>query len=90
VRDRTKSRFRTPGAWREENIEGKATLRAIIADGRWPEFHADYLRQRARSFTARFYAETAAAVAEGRLCPSPEFTAPEAAHADDNVNHRAA
>jgi post-segregation antitoxin (ccd killing protein) len=35
VRERTKKRFSVPGAWRQENLEGKATLRAIIDEGNW-------------------------------------------------------
>ena len=76
VRDRTKSRFGVPGAWREENLEGKATLRAIIADGRWSEFRSYYREQRTRRFQACFYARTAQAVAEGRLCADAEFATP--------------
>jgi hypothetical protein len=87
VRDRTKSRFRTPGAWREENLEGKATLRAIIADGRWPEFRAFYLDQRARAFNARLQANVDQAITEGRLCPAVTLTA---ANADDEVTKKAA
>jgi hypothetical protein len=37
VLDRTKARFSGAGTWLTENLEGKATLRAIIADGRWPD-----------------------------------------------------
>jgi hypothetical protein len=40
VRDRTKQRFSVPGAWRQQNIEGKATLRAVIAEGSWQNFRA--------------------------------------------------
>ena len=45
VRDRTKRRFRVPGAWRVENIEPKATLRAIIAEGRWQAFRTEQLHR---------------------------------------------
>jgi hypothetical protein len=44
VRDRTKSRFCVPGAWREENLEPKATLRSVIAEGRWECFREHYLK----------------------------------------------
>jgi hypothetical protein len=74
VRDRTKSRFSVPGAWREENLEGKATLRAIIADGRWGEFRSYYREQRTRRFQVGFYERSAQAVAEGRLCAGAELT----------------
>jgi hypothetical protein len=90
VRDRTKSRFRTPGAWREENLEGKATLRAIIADGRWPEFRAFYLDQRARAFNARLQAAVVRAIADGRLCAAPELTGFAAVNEDENVSQKAA
>jgi hypothetical protein len=43
VRDRTKSRFSVPGAWREENLEPKAVLRSLIAEGRWDCFRKHYL-----------------------------------------------
>lgn len=76
VRDRTKNRFSVPGAWRQENLEGKATLRAIIADGRWGQFRAHYLTQRTRQFQAGFYARSAQAVTEGRLCAAADLTAP--------------
>lgn len=49
VRDRTKGRFCVPGAWREENLEPKATLRSLIAQGRWDSFRKHYLdRQNAK------------------------------------------
>lgn len=44
VRDRTKDRFSVPGAWRLENLEPKATLRAIIAEGNWHSFRTALLR----------------------------------------------
>jgi hypothetical protein len=68
VRDRTKRRFCVPGAWREENLEGKATLRAIIAEGGWQQFRSYYLTRRATEFQAGFFDPIAKAVAEGRLC----------------------
>ena len=53
VRDRTKHRFSVPGAWRQQNIEGKATLRAIIAEGSWQDFRAHYLKRTATDFQRR-------------------------------------
>ena len=38
VRERTRKRYEVPGAWRQEHLEGKATLRAIIDEGSWPRF----------------------------------------------------
>jgi len=80
VRDRTKARFSVPGAWREENLEGKATLRAIIADGRWSAFRTHYLQQRALKSKENFYIQAAKAVAEGRLCAASELAAPATAN----------
>jgi hypothetical protein len=70
VRDRTKARFVVPGAWRVENLEPKATLRAIIAEGRWADFRRYYLQQRCESHAARLGARLATAVDEGRLDPA--------------------
>lgn len=67
VRDQIKSRYAVPGTWRGENLEGKATLRAIIADGRWPAFRAYYLRARRRAFQAGLEQRLTEAVAQGRL-----------------------
>lgn len=50
VRDRTKRRFACPGAWRLENLEGKATLRAIIAEGSWGSFCAFCLERATTEF----------------------------------------
>jgi hypothetical protein len=69
VRERTKPRFRVPGAWRQENLEGKAILRAIIADGRWPSFRAHYLRTRRECFDTQLAERLRAAVEAGRLRP---------------------
>lgn len=46
VRERTKKRFGVPGAWRQENLECKATLRAIIDEGSWERFR-QWCRNRA-------------------------------------------
>lgn len=67
VRDRIKSRYSVPGAWREENLEGKATLRAIIADGRWPVFREHYMRTRREQFAAGLAQRLRDAVAQGRI-----------------------
>ncbi len=88
VRDHIKSRYAVPGAWNEKNLEGKATLRAIIADGRWPAFRAYYLRSRRHEFAQGLERRLRDAVAEGRIrsdvlpkfgfyaaSPSPEVTA---------------
>jgi len=69
VRERTKPRFRVPGAWREENLEGKAVLRSIIADGRWARFRQSYLRTRRDHSRAAFQERIERAVAEGRIRP---------------------
>ena len=76
VRDRTKSRFAVPGAWRHENLEGKATLRAMIADGRWPGFREHYLRAGRERFAEQLEQRLRAAVQQGRLSPacSPMIT----------------
>lgn len=67
VRDRIKSRYAMPGAWSEENLEGKATLRAIIADGRWSAFREYHLRSRQQMFDAGLKQRLRDAVAQGRL-----------------------
>lgn len=68
VRDRTKHRFSVPGAWSQQNIEGKATLRAIIAEGCWQDFRAYCLACTATDFRTGLRARLASAVAQGRLC----------------------
>jgi histone H3/H4 len=67
VRDQIKSRYAVPGAWLGENLEGKAILRAIIADGRWPAFRAHYLHARAQAFETGLAQRLHDAVAQGRL-----------------------
>jgi hypothetical protein len=67
VRDRTKARFSVPGAWRLENIEGKATLRAIIAEGSWVRFRRFCLNRTATVFERGFRERLDKALAEGRL-----------------------
>lgn len=68
VRDRTKHRFSVPGAWRQQNIEGKATLRAIIAEGSWQDFRAYCLERATTDFQAGLRSRLVRAVAQGRLC----------------------
>jgi hypothetical protein len=67
VRDRTKHRFRVPGAWRVENLEPKATLRAIIAEGRWPHFRAHLLAHQQPRFAEHLRSRLEQAVSKGRL-----------------------
>jgi hypothetical protein len=63
----TKKRFSVPGAWRQENLEGKATLRAIIDEGNWECFKSG-CRDRSRNlFASRFIERISQAIAEGRL-----------------------
>ena len=69
VRERTKPRFCVPGAWRQENLEGKAVLRSIIAEGRWPRFRQSYLRTRREESRVAFEQRIERAVAEGRILP---------------------
>jgi hypothetical protein len=67
VRDRTKARFDGPGAWNEGNLEGKATLRAIIAEGRWEEFRQHYLNLNHTRFHQGLTERIQTAIHEGRL-----------------------
>ena len=67
MRDRTKSRFAVAGAWNETTLEGKAILRSIIADGRWPAFRAHYLRSRHKKFDEGLALRLREAVAQGRI-----------------------
>ena len=67
VRERTRKRFEVPGAWRQENLEGKATLRAIIDEGSWPRF-CQWCRGRSMDRFSRQLAQRLEdAVAQGRL-----------------------
>jgi hypothetical protein len=60
-------RFSVPGAWRQENLEGKATLRAIIDEGNGECFKS-WCRDRLRDlFASRFIERISQAIAEGRL-----------------------
>jgi hypothetical protein len=67
VRDRTKRRFRVPGAWRVENIEPKATLRALIAEGRWQAFRTEQLQSARTLFDTHLRHRLQQAIADGRL-----------------------
>jgi hypothetical protein len=67
VRDRTKARFAVPGAWLQENLEPKATLRAIIAEGRWEQFRTDYLQRSRKLFDQQLIERLEQATDEGRL-----------------------
>jgi len=67
VRDRTKARFSGAGTWRTQNLEGKATLRAIIADRRWSSFREHYHREKRRAFRGDAEARIRRAITENRL-----------------------
>jgi hypothetical protein len=69
VRERTKRRFAVPGAWLVENLEPKATLRAIIDADEWGTFRQHLLTRRNDSFTSALVARLQGAVAEGRVHP---------------------
>lgn len=69
VRVRTKDRFSVAGAWRLQNVEPKATLRAIIADGRWDAFRASIIEQHRSQFERALLARLSQAVDEHRLSP---------------------
>ena len=67
VRERTKKRFSVPGAWRQENLEGKATLRAIIDEGSWKRFK-NWCRDRSRNlFASQLIERITQAINQGRL-----------------------
>ena len=67
VRVRTKDRFSVAGAWRLQNVEPKATLRAIIADGRWDAFRAAIIEQHRSQFERGLLARLSQAVDDKRL-----------------------
>jgi hypothetical protein len=67
VRDRTKGRFSGPGVWRVENLEPKATLRSIIAEGRWQAFRDYHLDMTRSVFATQLLERLEQAVCEGRL-----------------------
>jgi hypothetical protein len=67
VRDRSKRRFRVAGAWPVENIEPKATLRAIIAEGRFAAFRSEQLNNARSRFATQLRERLSWAIQEGRL-----------------------
>ena len=67
VRVRTKDRFCVAGAWLLDNIEPKATLRAIIADGRWPAFREHLLALERTHFEQQVIARLRQAIEDDRL-----------------------
>jgi len=67
VRVRTHGRYAVPGAWRSENLEGKAVLRSIIDEGHWLDFRADYLRRAAATHEAKLALRLEQARADRRL-----------------------
>jgi len=67
VRERTSKRYEVPGAWRQENLEGKATLRAIIDEGSWQRF-CQWCRKASMDRFSRQLAQwLQVAVLQGRL-----------------------
>lgn len=67
VRDRTKDRYAVAGAWKLENLDGKATLRAIVAEGSWQGFRAHYLAKSRTDFERGLRRRTLQALDQGRL-----------------------
>jgi hypothetical protein len=67
VRVRTKDRYSVAGAWHPDNIEGKAIVRAIIAEGSWERFRQWYLDRNAIHFQTQFRNRLALAENEGRI-----------------------
>lgn len=69
VRERSKKRFNVAGAWKLENLEPKATLRAIIHEGDWESFKRSQLAAEKSSFAQALQARLKKSVIEGRLSP---------------------
>jgi hypothetical protein len=67
VHVRTKDRFSVAGAWCLENVEPKATLRAIIADGRWTAFRNVFIEQHRSHFERRLRERLAEAARNQRI-----------------------
>jgi hypothetical protein len=67
VRDRTKDRYAVAGAWKLENLEGKATLRAIVAEGSWETFRVHFLDRSRTDFECGLRQRVRQAVAKGRM-----------------------
>ena len=59
--------MRSPARGDSRTSKARPTLRAIIADGRWPAFGAHYLRVRRRDFETRLAGRLRAAVLQGRV-----------------------
>ena len=68
VRVRTKDRYSVAGAWHPDNIEGKAVVRAIIAEGSWERFRQWYRERNAISFEIQLRNQLVQAEIEGRIC----------------------
>lgn len=88
VRDRTKARFSVPGGWRLENIEGKATLRAIIAEGRWEHFRRWCLERAETLFQRNLRQRLDQALVDGRLrrdCVEAMISGSDTDHLMDKV-----
>jgi len=69
VRVRTKDRYSVAGAWHPDNIEGKAIVRAIIAEGSWENFRQWYRERNAIRFEDQLRDRLVQAETEGRICP---------------------
>ncbi|MCP3997179.1 MAG: hypothetical protein GY722_19290 [bacterium] len=67
VRDRTKARFSVAGAWSLENVEPKAVLRSIIAEGSFADFSEWLYERKQASFAEGLKERVEKAVAERRL-----------------------
>lgn len=67
VRDLTKDRFCVAGAWREELLEQKGVLRAIIAEGRWEQFRREQILNSKTQFERDLHERLKRALQEGRL-----------------------
>lgn len=67
VRERTRKRYEVPGAWRQENLEGKATLRAIIDEGSFGRFRKWCRKRSMDLFSCQLVVRIEGAVAQGRL-----------------------
>jgi hypothetical protein len=68
VRVRTKDRYSVAGAWHPDNIEGKAVLRAIIAEGSWEQFRQWYRERNAISFEVQLRERLLQAEIKGKIC----------------------
>ena len=89
VRDRSQKRFNVAGAWKIDNLEPKATLRAIIHEGDWEYFKRSELAAEQCSFAQALQTRLQQAVTEGRLGSNAmadiESPRPAAAQADRNL-----